>query len=71
MMELVRGVVTGESLLGFDLLIGTGDGELEKLETVSRLLCGRRADGATVLSTGKEDLEPSELSPFSYLSTVV
>ncbi|UQZ32650.1 hypothetical protein C2I18_03190 [Paenibacillus sp. PK3_47] len=54
MMELIRGVVTGASLLGFDLLVGTGDGEQEKLEAVSRLLRGRQADGAIVLSTGRE-----------------
>lgn len=51
LMELIRGIVLGAGRLGYDLQIGSGAGEQEELEAVSRLLKGGRADGAILLSS--------------------
>lgn len=54
-MELIRGITTQARRSGFDILISSGAGEKEELETVTRLLKGRRVDGVILLSSRKED----------------
>ncbi|WP_310829539.1 LacI family DNA-binding transcriptional regulator [Paenibacillus pedocola] len=52
-MELIRGIVLGAGRLSYDIQIGSGAGEQEELEAVSRLMKGGRADGAILLSGRK------------------
>ncbi|CAH1194992.1 HTH-type transcriptional repressor PurR [Paenibacillus auburnensis] len=52
-MELIRGIVLGARRMGYDIQVGSGAGEQEELEVVSRLLKGGRADGAILLSGRK------------------
>ncbi|WP_019635429.1 LacI family DNA-binding transcriptional regulator [Paenibacillus fonticola] len=54
-MELIRGIVTQASRLGYDVLISTGANEKEELEGVSRLLNGRRVDGVILLYSRTDD----------------
>ncbi|QWU17795.1 transcriptional regulator, LacI family [Paenibacillus sophorae] len=54
-MELIRGIVTQASRSGYDVLISSGATEKEELEAVSRLLKGRRVDGAILLYSRKDD----------------
>ncbi|MFD3259855.1 LacI family DNA-binding transcriptional regulator [Paenibacillus lentus] len=54
-MELIRGIVTQASRLGYDVLISSGANEKEEVEGVSRLLNGRRVDGVILLYSRTED----------------
>lgn len=54
-MELIRGIVTQASRAGYDVLISSGANEKEELESVSRLLKGRRVDGVILLYSRKDD----------------
>lgn len=54
-MELIRGIVTQASKLGYDILISSGANEKEEVECVSRLLNGRRVDGVILLYSRKDD----------------
>ncbi|MNJ49570.1 HTH-type transcriptional regulator MalR [compost metagenome] len=54
-MELIRGIVTQASRLGYDVLISTGANEKEELEGVSRLLNGGRVDGVILLYSRTDD----------------
>lgn len=54
-MELIRGIVTQASRLGYDVLISSGANEKEEVEGVSRLLNGRRVDGVILLYSRKDD----------------
>ncbi|AIQ63271.1 HTH-type transcriptional regulator MalR [compost metagenome] len=54
-MELIRGIVTQASRSGYDVLISSGANEKEELDAVSRLLKGRRVDGAILLYSRKDD----------------
>lgn len=54
-MELIRGIVTQASRLGYDVLISSGSNEKEEVDGVSRLLNGRRVDGVILLYSRKDD----------------
>lgn len=54
-MELIRGIVTQSSRLGFDVLISSGANEKEEIECVSRLLNGHRVDGVILLYSRTDD----------------
>lgn len=54
-MELIRGIVTQANRAGYDVLLSSGGNEKEELEAVSRLLNGRRVDGAILLYSRKDD----------------
>ncbi|GAA0134851.1 maltose operon transcriptional repressor MalR [Paenibacillus sp. YSY-4.3] len=54
-MELIRGIVTQASRLGYDVLISSGANEKEEVESVSRLLNGRRVDGVILLYSRTDD----------------
>lgn len=54
-MELIRGIVTQASRLGYDVLISSGANEKEEIDGVSRLLNGRRVDGVILLYSRKDD----------------
>ncbi|WP_178019918.1 substrate-binding domain-containing protein [uncultured Paenibacillus sp.] len=54
-MELIRGIVTQASRLGYDVLISSGANEKEEVESVSRLLNGRRVDGVILLYSRQND----------------
>ncbi|MNJ44980.1 HTH-type transcriptional regulator MalR [compost metagenome] len=54
-MELIRGIVTQASRLGYDILISSGANEKEEVEGVSRLLNGRRVDGVILLYSRTDD----------------
>lgn len=54
-MELIRGIVTQATRLGYDVLISSGANEKEEVEAVSRLLNGRRVDGVILLYSRKND----------------
>ncbi|MET3547320.1 MULTISPECIES: LacI family DNA-binding transcriptional regulator [Paenibacillus] len=54
-MELIRGIVTQANRSGYDVLISSGGSEKEEVEAVSRLLNGKRVDGAILLYSRKED----------------
>ncbi|MNZ69658.1 HTH-type transcriptional regulator MalR [compost metagenome] len=54
-MELIRGIVTQATRLGYDVLISSGANEKEEVEAVSRLLNGRRVDGVILLYSRKDD----------------
>lgn len=54
-MELIRGIVTQASRLGYDVLISSGANEKEEVEGVSRLLNGRRVDGVILLYSRTDD----------------
>ncbi|WP_199614477.1 LacI family DNA-binding transcriptional regulator [Paenibacillus alkalitolerans] len=47
--EVIRGIVTQATRSGYDLLMATGATEREELETVTRLVKGRRVDGILLL----------------------
>ncbi|MBW4840000.1 MAG: LacI family transcriptional regulator [Paenibacillaceae bacterium] len=49
-MELIRGAVTRANRSGFDLFIGSGSGERAGQKVMSRLVRGKRVDGAIVLA---------------------
>ncbi|MGG0170570.1 LacI family DNA-binding transcriptional regulator [Paenibacillus dokdonensis] len=54
-MELIRGIVTQANRSGYDVLISSGGSEQEEIEAVSRLLKGKRVDGAILLYSRKDD----------------
>lgn len=54
-MELIRGIVTQANRSGYDVLISSGGSEQEEVEAVSRLLKGKRVDGAILLYSRKDD----------------
>lgn len=54
-MELIRGIVTQASRLGYDVLISSGANEKEEIDSVSRLLNGRRVDGVILLYSRQDD----------------
>jgi len=54
-MELIRGIVTQASRVGYDVLISSGANEKEEVEGVSRLLNGRRVDGVILLYSRTDD----------------
>ncbi len=54
-MELIRGIVTQASRLGYDVLISSGANEKEEVEGVSRLINGRRVDGVILLYSRQDD----------------
>ncbi|GAB6992173.1 LacI family DNA-binding transcriptional regulator [Paenibacillus pini] len=54
-MELIRGIVTQANRSGYDVLISSGANEQEEVEAVSRLLNGKRVDGAILLYSRKDD----------------
>ncbi|RCX18156.1 LacI family transcriptional regulator [Fontibacillus phaseoli] len=54
-MELIRGIVTQASRLGYDVLISSGANEKEEIEGVSRLINGRRVDGVILLYSRQDD----------------
>ncbi|KKO52318.1 LacI family DNA-binding transcriptional regulator [Paenibacillus sp. DMB20] len=54
-MELIRGIVAQANRSGYDVLISSGANEKEEVEAVSRLLNGRRVDGAILLYSRQED----------------
>ncbi|MFI2856091.1 LacI family DNA-binding transcriptional regulator [Paenibacillus sp. JSM ZJ436] len=54
-MELIRGIVAQANRAGYDVLISSGGNEKEEVEAVSRLLHGRRVDGAILLYSRQDD----------------
>ncbi|MDR9852327.1 LacI family DNA-binding transcriptional regulator [Paenibacillus sp. VCA1] len=54
-MELIRGIVTQANRSGYDVLISSGGSEQEEVDAVSRLLKGKRVDGAILLYSRKDD----------------
>ncbi|UHA74961.1 LacI family DNA-binding transcriptional regulator [Paenibacillus sp. 481] len=53
--EVIRGIVTQSSRVGFDLMMTTGATEQEELEAVTRLVRGRRVDGVILLYSRRHD----------------
>jgi DNA-binding LacI/PurR family transcriptional regulator len=53
--EVIRGIVTQATRLGYDLLMATGTTEREELQTVTRLVKGRRVDGILLLYSRAND----------------
>ena len=53
--EVIRGIVTQSTRSGYDLLMATGSSEREELDTVTRLVKGRRVDGILLLSSRADD----------------
>ncbi|MCI3922359.1 LacI family DNA-binding transcriptional regulator [Paenibacillus sp. TRM 82003] len=53
--EVIRGIVTQSTRSGYDLLMATGTSEREELETVTRLVKGRRVDGILLLYSRSND----------------
>ncbi|CAM2999121.1 LacI family DNA-binding transcriptional regulator [Paenibacillus sediminis] len=54
-MELIRGIVTQANRSGYDVVLSSGANEKEEVEAVSRLLHGRRVDGAILLYSRHND----------------
>ncbi len=53
--ELLRGIVTQSTRMGYDLLMTTVSGERDELSTISRLARGRRVDGLVLLGSRRDD----------------
>lgn len=53
--ELLRGIVTQSTRMGYDLLMTTVTGEQNELNTISRLAKGRRVDGLVLLGARRDD----------------
>ncbi|GMK41597.1 LacI family transcriptional regulator [Paenibacillus sp. CCS19] len=53
--ELLRGILTQANRAGYDMLLTTATGEHDEIETVSRLVRGRRVDGIILLSSRVND----------------
>ncbi len=53
--ELLRGIVTQSTRMGYDLLMTTVTGEQDELNTISRLARGRRVDGLVLLGSRRDD----------------
>ncbi|ANY65826.1 LacI family transcriptional regulator [Paenibacillus sp. BIHB 4019] len=53
--ELLRGILTHSTRAGYDMLLTTATGEHDEIETVSRLVLGRRVDGVILLSARVKD----------------
>ncbi|WP_058301235.1 LacI family DNA-binding transcriptional regulator [Gorillibacterium timonense] len=53
--ELIRGIVTQASRSGYDVLLTAEPTERKEIDTLSRLLEGKRADGAILLYSRKDD----------------
>ncbi|WP_438434809.1 LacI family DNA-binding transcriptional regulator [Gorillibacterium sp. sgz500922] len=53
--ELIRGIVTQASRSGYDVLLTAEATERQEIATLSRLLEGKRADGAILLYSRKDD----------------
>jgi len=49
--EVLRGILAPANRSGYDLLIASGSSESDELETVKRLVRGRRVDGIILLSS--------------------
>ncbi|OAB45361.1 LacI family DNA-binding transcriptional regulator [Paenibacillus glacialis] len=54
-MELVRGIVTQANRSGYDVVLSSGGSEQEEIDVVSRLINGKRVDGAILLYSRKDD----------------
>lgn len=65
-MELIRGIVTQANRSGYDVLISSGGTEKEEVEAISRLLNGRRVDGAILLYSRQEDAVVDYLKANNY-----
>ncbi|WP_080832840.1 LacI family DNA-binding transcriptional regulator [Cohnella massiliensis] len=53
--ELLRGVVTQATRMGYDLLMTTATSDQDEVGTISRLVRGRRVDGIVLLSSRRDD----------------
>jgi DNA-binding LacI/PurR family transcriptional regulator len=53
--EVLRGILAHANRAGYDLLIASGSSESDELETVKRLVRGRRVDGIILLSSKMKD----------------
>ncbi|REJ12422.1 MAG: LacI family transcriptional regulator [Paenibacillaceae bacterium] len=53
--EVLRGILAQANRSGYDLLIASGSSESDELETVKRLVRGRRVDGIILLSSKTKD----------------
>lgn len=54
-MELVRGIVSQANRSGYDVLLSSGGNEEEEVNAVSRLINGKRVDGAVLLYSRNND----------------
>jgi DNA-binding LacI/PurR family transcriptional regulator len=54
-MELVRGIVTQANRSGYDVVLSSGGSEQEEVDVVSRLINGKKVDGAILLYSRKDD----------------
>ncbi|GAB6928518.1 maltose operon transcriptional repressor MalR [Paenibacillus sp. JCM 10914] len=54
-MELIRGIVTQANRSGYDVVLSSGGTEQEEVAAISRLLNGRRVDGAILLYSRQDD----------------
>jgi len=53
--ELLRGIVTQSTRMGYDVLLTTATTEQDELGAISRLVRGRRVDGIVLLSSRRDD----------------
>ncbi|EFM12925.1 transcriptional regulator, LacI family [Paenibacillus curdlanolyticus YK9] len=53
--ELLRGILTQANRAGYDMLMTTATSEHDEIETVSRLVRGRRVDGVILISSRIND----------------
>ncbi|WP_138495097.1 LacI family DNA-binding transcriptional regulator [Paenibacillus pinistramenti] len=70
-MELIRGIVAQANRAGYDVLLSSGSSEKEELGAVSRLLNGRRVDGAILLYSRKDDPVVDFLLEHGYPFTLI
>ncbi|ANS76730.1 LacI family transcriptional regulator [Paenibacillus yonginensis] len=70
-MELIRGIVAQANRAGYDVLLSSGGSEKEELAAVSRLLNGRRVDGAILLYSRKDDPVVDFLYQHGYPFTLI
>jgi len=53
--EVIRGIVTHATKSGYDLMMATGTSEWEEVESITRLVRGRRVDGVILMHSRKND----------------
>lgn len=53
--ELLRGILAHSTKLGYDMLLSAASSPSDEVETISRLVQGRRVDGVILLSSREDD----------------
>ncbi|MUT64552.1 LacI family DNA-binding transcriptional regulator [Paenibacillus sp. NEAU-GSW1] len=69
--ELLRGILTHSSRAGYDMLLTAATSEHDEIETISRLVFGRRVDGVMLLSSRINDPLISYLNEQKFPSVLI